>query len=446
MLETSRRRLIALFTAVTSLIMAGLVIFSCAFAVRQIRQQEEDTLATHRDAVAYRLKNSSFIQASWLSELEASNHLVISVSDNGLPFSFTGAWLGEELREELVAQVARRAQADGVDPEAVAFRNGGLWTEDVISPVYMEEARDGKRFLGQSCIFGMQDHYIGLVILKHFPDEREELLHLLFLFAAAWILSCAALFFLSRFLVGAALRPAEESERRQREFIAAASHELRSPLAVIKANASALLGETADPKRFVPRIGQECDRMSRLVGDMLLLTSSGSKTWSAKMELLDLDTLLLDLYEAYEPLCQEKGRRLALELPDGILPQICGDQERFTQILTALLNNALTYAPEGSTVLLRASTGRKKGKAGMVFIEVADCGPGIPDGEKRKVFERFYRADRSRTDKSHFGLGLSIAKELAALHKGSLSVKDTPGGGATFVVEVPAAHSPARKG
>lgn len=432
MLSASRKRLILLFSAATSLIVTCVIVVACLFGIRQIQSHELDTFRGHMDTVADKLKSSTFIQASWLSEMEAANHMILSVADSGIPFSFPGSWMRAGDREMLIRQISGLAREDGIDPGEALFRNAGGE-----SPVYTVRSADGKKFLGAVRIIGIRNHSVSLVILQHFPEEQGQVSRLLALFAAAEVLSVSALFLLSRWVVGIALRPAELSQKRQKEFIAAASHELRSPLAVIQASAAALLAERPDPERFVPRIKQECDRMSKLVGDMLLLASSDAGMWSIKMDYFDADTLLIDLYESYEVLCHEKRRRLSLELPDEVLPPVFGDPERVTQILVSLLNNALSYSPEGSTITLRAGMRSRKGHSDSIVFEVADQGEGIADEEKDRIFERFYRADRSRNDKSHFGLGLSIAKELVLLHRGRIHVKDTPGGGATFVVELP---------
>ena len=119
----------------------------------------------------------------------------------------------------------------------------------------------------------------------------------------------------------------------------------------------------------------------------------------------------------------------ALEMPDAPLPMVLADEQRLQQILAILLDNAHTYASPGSAVALRVDF-----QHNQVRFWVIDHGPGIPDAEKARVFDRFYSADPSRTDKHNFGLGLSVAKELARLHHADLTVTDTPGGGAKFAV------------
>ena len=180
--------------------------------------------------------------------------------------------------------------------------------------------------------------------------------------------------------------------------------------------------------------------MARLIDDLLILAGSDAKTWSIRTETVDLDTLLLETAELFYPLAQQKGMALCLRVPDETLPLIHGDEQRLKQILTILLDNAFSYTPANGTVTLKAET---EGK--LVEISVSDTGPGIPSKHLTHIFDRFYRGDASRKDKNHFGLGLSIAWELAALHQGKLYVKQTDSTGTTFTLRLPAPYRKAEK-
>ena len=167
----------------------------------------------------------------------------------------------------------------------------------------------------------------------------------------------------------------------------------------------------------------------------------------------DMDTLLIETYEAFLPACREKQITLRLELPDTSLPSIQADPERIRQILFILLDNALTYTPAGQQIQIRAETKIAAANhsdrpyrpgispsllpAGLLILQVADQGCGISDDQKNLIFDRFYQADKARSSKSHFGLGLSIAKELVCLHKGTITVTDNPKGGSCFSIILP---------
>ena len=232
-----------------------------------------------------------------------------------------------------------------------------------------------------------------------------------------------------------AIRPIEESRRKQVEFVSAASHELRSPLAVIQASISAIPEASPEQaRRFAQTISQECRRMSHLVDDMLMLAAADNSTWSVLLAETDLETLLLDVSEWFESDALKKGLHLSVSLPDQTLPKCWCDQQRIRQVLLILLDNAISYTPSGGTIRLSAEQ-----QHANILIHVEDNGIGIPHEQKEHIIDRFYRVDASRTRKEHFGLGLSIAKEIVSLHHGKITVEDTPGGGTTFTLILPLA-------
>ena len=170
--------------------------------------------------------------------------------------------------------------------------------------------------------------------------------------------------------------------------------------------------------------------MSRLIGDMLTLASSDSKAWTLKKEPVELDMLLLEVYEAQYPLVKEQGIALTLSLYEQDIPPMMLDKDRIAQVVSILLDNARNHA--SSKIELELAVHRNR-----VQIRVSDNGPGIPDSEKKRIFERFYRSEKSRSDRGHFGLGLSIAAEIVKKHHGKIWVQDATIGGAEFVVELP---------
>lgn len=258
------------------------------------------------------------------------------------------------------------------------------------------------------------------------------------LYLCIWIGSFCIIVFISRFLLKKAFAPSEEMIKSQKDFVAAASHELKAPLAVIMANAEALQdvqnhnNNDSQSQVCLDAIDAECSRMSRLVRDMLMLASSDADKWTIQKSEINVDTLLISLYEAYEPVCISKKMGLNLSLDEETYPVLFSDRERLFQILSIFLDNAVCYSPEGSSIQVQTSLGEK----GLTF-SVVDHGKGIPAEDKPFIFDRFYRGDKSRTDKSHFGLGLSIAKELAKMLGGEIGFEDTEGGGATFFLKLP---------
>jgi two-component system OmpR family sensor kinase len=235
--------------------------------------------------------------------------------------------------------------------------------------------------------------------------------------------------------VGAALNTMldhiESSDRRLRRFIADASHELRTPLAAVRAYAE-LFGRgasarPADLERSMSGITREAERMSLLVDDLLLLArlDEGRPLERKPVDLAAVVGEAVDAARVVEP-----GRPIELSAEPAT---VTGDAARLRQVLDNLLSNARAYTPAGTPV----SVGLHR-VDGKVELSVADHGPGLADDQAARVFERFYRADSSRTRASGgTGLGLSIVAAVTEAHGGTAEARQTPGGGATFVVTLP---------
>ena len=217
---------------------------------------------------------------------------------------------------------------------------------------------------------------------------------------------------------------------KQQDFTAAASHELRSPLAVIRTAADAAAATPGQHEKYLSIIKDECQRGDSLVKNLLLLASAQQENWGVKKQRFELDEMLLHLLELYEPLCNAKSGSLLLTLPEETLPPVYADPELCLQIFTVLLDNAIAYGlKDAGKIILSACRTQAR-----TTVCVTDFGPGISDEEKALIFDPFYRQDKSRNEKTHFGLGLSIAAKLASLQDITLNVRDTEGGGCTFEV------------
>lgn len=159
--------------------------------------------------------------------------------------------------------------------------------------------------------------------------------------------------------------------------------------------------------------------MQHLISDMLLLANADANRIVLHEESVAPDDLLLGVYEKYESLAVSKGIGLQFLLPDAACKNCTLDAERITQVLSILMDNALSYTPQGGRILLLF----RQSDTSTSFI-VADDGPSIPDAEKEHIFERFYRAESSHTDHTHFGLGLCTAQEIMRAHRGKITVSD----------------------
>lgn len=231
-----------------------------------------------------------------------------------------------------------------------------------------------------------------------------------------------------------ALAEAQSSEARMRQFVADASHELRTPLTSIRGY-SELYRQGGVPDDAVPetigRIESEAARMGGLVDDLLLLARLDQQRPLAR-ERVDLLQVAGD--EVHAASVRDPSRGVRLTQRGDRVPVVTGDPARLRQIMANLTGNALKYSTGDVVVDVDSST------SGRVVVTVRDHGPGIPDPEKARIFERFYRGDPSRTRAAGgTGLGLSIVAAIVAAHGGSVAVTDAEGGGAAFLVTLPAA-------
>lgn len=395
--------------------------------------------------IATGLERQSVISMEWLSKMEARSGYTLFVLDNGVPF----------LYHQLKEQTASPRDSALLDDCLAAYRHGFLNTSAAAidtsdSPydfhhtefIFAQES-SGRNYYAGIIANSRGSHALEVIILS--PLEHLEAqtagqrLRFIVIDAAAVLL--LAVF--SYFFTGKLLQPVMESQRKQTEFIAAASHELRTPLALILACAECCSAEyfsvgkqssvpMEKQRGFLETIQREGLRMSSLIGDMLTLSQSDNQRFILRPQSVELDTLLMNSFEAFEPFAGEKSIRLLLRLPEASVKPCIADPERISQVIAILLHNAVSYTPAGGCITLSLES------AGNHFeISVADTGIGIAKEDKKKIFERFYRAEKSRSATGHFGLGLSIAYEIIKLHHGNITVSDNQPCGSIFHISLP---------
>ena len=220
-------------------------------------------------------------------------------------------------------------------------------------------------------------------------------------------------------------------ERIRQDFVANVSHELRTPLTAIRGYVEALLdedlGNASQAKDFLRIIERHTQRMEKIVSDLLLLSEMESPDRILNRTPLHLQALISSAIETLRPLAQSKHLTLQMEIPAPI-PPISGDGQKIHQVLVNLLSNAISYTQEGGHIAVEVQPAN-----GGVDVSVTDNGIGIPPEHLSRIFERFYRVDKSRSrEEGGTGLGLSIVKHIVEAHGGWVNVESKPGKGSRF--------------
>lgn len=220
----------------------------------------------------------------------------------------------------------------------------------------------------------------------------------------------------------------------QRRFLADVGHELRTPLTVIKGNVDLMRRMNCTDDESMASIESEVDRLTRLVGDLLLLAQAESGKLPLANNLVELDTVLLEVLSQMRVLAKDRSQ-LRLSEIDQVL--VCGDQDRLKQVLVNLVGNAISHSQQGAQITVGLSKVENRAR-----LTVSDNGPGIPPEDLPHIFERFYRGEKSRTrsrDGKGFGLGLSIAYWIVRNHGGQIDVSSGETSGTTFCIWLPLA-------
>ena len=217
----------------------------------------------------------------------------------------------------------------------------------------------------------------------------------------------------------------------QQRFLADVSHELRTPLTVIKGNVDLMRRMKQLDEESLTSIDQEAGRLTRLVGGLILLIQAESGKLALNLKPVELDTLILEVFHEMRVLA---GTNVRLKLADIDQVQVNGDRDRLKQVLVNLVANAIQYTPQGGEVFMSLAIIGEQAR-----IIVRDTGPGIPSEDLPYIFERFYRAEKSRTRTrtSGFGLGLSIVQWIVENHGGTIKVESKEGQGTTFAIWLP---------
>lgn len=273
--------------------------------------------------------------------------------------------------------------------------------------------------------------YVGKDVTVLYSGLQKSTYILIFLGIVALIV--AAL--IGHIMAGRAIIPLKEAYEKQRQFAADASHELRTPLAVVMASADLLLMDQSITSPFLKQVisdvKSEVQKMSKLVGDLLMVARSDNNALKITIKKFDFGEILNQNIRMMSPLAEKKQITLTGENITKVDMQ--ADEQKIKQLVLILVDNAIKYTPNGGSVVVKIENIGE----GRITFSVKDSGIGIAEEDQDKIFERFYRVDKARSREiGGNGLGLSIASEIVRLHEGKISVESKLGEGTKFIVEL----------
>ena len=230
--------------------------------------------------------------------------------------------------------------------------------------------------------------------------------------------------YLSRFIV----QPAQAAIDREKQFVSDASHELKTPIASIRANAQVLQNQIA-PNRYLNHILSETKRMEHLIQELLGLSKLDDKDGREHFEKVNLSSICQEMILSYESLAYEEGKLIEDQIAENI--EILGQESQLKQLVTILLDNAIKHSLDNGKITVELLQEKK-----TALLRVSNPSLVYPDEVLKNLFERFYQAEDSRNSSSSFGLGLAIAKAIVEKHKGSITVSQSDDQ-LTFEVQLP---------
>ncbi len=385
----------------------------------------------------------------WLAKADARAAVAVAVDPE---FNLTPQSLAEmAMISDRVRAMTSRLQHDRAEANAIlANLDGGVIALDpetritLINVVAKQFFQIDRPCIGKPLIQAIRQPEINAAVQRVLQDRSAREVHLELRSddgtRRSLRIRCSSLRFGE--MRGVLVAAHDESETRRseevrREFVANVSHELKTPLAAIKGYAETVeLALSDDPdaaKHFVSQIHDQCKRLERLIADMMTLARAQAGIQHLRPTTVDLDEIIGESISTYAPVAAARGIKLTHARDQSIVAHVFADREATLTIANNVIGNAIRYTPEGGAVV---ASSRQEGS--LAVLSVQDNGIGIPENEQQRIFERFYRVDRSRKHASSgTGLGLSIVKNLTQAQGGEIRLRSRQGEGSTFEIFLP---------
>ena len=412
-------KLTLLCTGITAFIMLVMSLIYLHLSETQLFQNELYSFENDLHTMETNLEQQSIISMEWIAKMEAYKNYQLFLFDNGTPFLYN------QLHDTPQNQkLLKKAQEAAEELELPTKKSSAVLNR--MDSVLLNASRQENDLIGMVYSTG-NDSSLQIFVFSSLSHLHYQYIEQRIFFVLITVSATLLLFAFSYFFTKRLLKPIAENQEKQLQFVASASHELRTPLAVILSSAECCeYGASSDQQSFLRTIGEEGKRMSHLIDEMLYLSQSRDQQMRIHLEQVEL---CLKGFESFEPLAARQGLTLSLDLPEHPIPSVTGDEEKLMQLLSILLSNALSYTPKGGSITIRLKT---QGRAHLLSVE--DTVIGITKEDQPHIFDRFYRTEKSRSTKGHFGLGLSIAYEIVTAHGGKIEVEDNTPNGSIFTV------------
>ena len=416
MIHTLRKRLSLLMITVITAVLLCAAVLVLFLSERIFNENERARLNIQADQLAQTVKINELLQTSQLAKLEVSNGLIISIWDEGGPIPFHGGWQPASDRDSLISQAMEHASD-----------YNERWDGTI-------RGEHGERYLATVRRVSNYRFIRTVVMLQDEQGADGQRAGQRWRYAAIAIFVFILIAYLCWHFTGKMIQPIKEAHEQQNQFVSAASHDLRTPLQVIRVNAEALKLTPPDSAIFVDKILKELTHVGGLSEDLLTLTTAPDES-AIQGNPVEVSSLVDNAIDYYKAAATQKEIALSSSLPAEPLPLIEGNEVMLQRALNILIDNAICYTPAGGHISVDVSLQAKK-----VTIAVRDDGPGIAPEHQARIFDRFYRVDKNRTDRAHSGLGLSIAKKVIDDHGGELAYKTAKTQGSVFTITLPCLH------
>ncbi|MDO5559945.1 MAG: HAMP domain-containing sensor histidine kinase [Oscillospiraceae bacterium] len=415
-------RISVLFTSVCSLILIITSVFYLYNNYYSIYNNSFIKFSSDIQSFSSSFSSEKVISHDFINNIQNSYDYSMFIYDNGEPFLFTSKTKSEE--ELMLIEEIRYDNSEIVE---------NMHYSALVGCRSIRYNKNGsKKYIGIVSVPG-ENSNTDIFVIDYLENEMLQIRELCLKSAIIILLATSLIFVFSYFFTYRILQPVRNAHEQQQHFIAAASHEIRNPVNTIMAALDAMDKCNDEQKyEFKNIANKEGKRLVYLTEDLLTLARCENGKLCVNCAPAELDTLIVDCYEAFIAPAAEKGIRINIELTEEDFPKLSVDAEKIKQVISILLSNAVSYTDMSGVIDISYYV-----KDSDHIITIADNGPGISDEDKQHIFERFYRADRARENRSHFGLGLAIAKEIINMHQGKISVCDSKYGGAKFVILLP---------